>query len=202
MRTLLALVCAVSASAMLMAEAAQRRAGRGPRVSTAAACAAELGTGLSTGRSFCDVIIASKAADSIDLKVPAHRGTARLRFDLHNRVAVPPEDGAMPQVFVRNTAIVAAIGPKGEIGRGVATSEFRRAADLFDRIGGGRAGGAKMVAPGPATPVDLTIPAGVTSVGIVGVRLETLTTLGTQTYDTPGRPIAIVSNPRVEYTPR
>jgi len=50
--------------------------------------------------------------------------------------------------------------------------------------------------------VNVTIPVGVTSVGIIGVRLEVLTRLGKQVYDTPGRPVGIVSNIRVEYTPR
>ncbi len=198
----LVLLCAVSASTLLAAEAVQRAASRGPRVSTTAACAADLGAGVSTGRSFCDVIIATKPADSIEIRVPPHRGAAKLLFDLHNRVAVPPDSRATPQTFSRSTAIVAVIGPKGEIGRGATVSEFRKAADLFDRIGGGPSGGPKTVAPGPASPVDVTIPAGVTSVGIVGVRLEVLTALGKQAYDTPGRPIAIMSNLRVEYTPR
>ena len=195
MRWLLTLVC-VAAAAALVSAAPQR----GPRVTTAATCAAELGVGASTGRRFCDVLIASSADQSIAIRIPAHRGTAKLLFDLHNRIAASPEDRPSPQTFVSNTAIVAVLGPRGEIGRGAAASEFRRPADLFDRIGGGADGGPKIVAPGPATPVVMTIPAGISSVGIVGVRLEVLTRLGKQAYDTPGRPIAIASEVRVEYT--
>ena len=201
MKTPLVLLCAVSASTLLAAEALQRGASRGGRgAPPAPACAEALGTGVSTGRSFCDVIIATKSADSVEVKIPAHRGPAKLLFDLHNRVAVPPDGRSSPQTFARSTAVVAVVGPKGEIGRGAAVSEFRKVADLFDRIGGGPAGGPKTVAPGPPTPLEVTIPAGITTVGIVGVRLEVLTTLGKQAYDTPGRPIAIASNVRVEYT--
>jgi hypothetical protein len=46
------------------------------------------------------------------------------------------------------------------------------------------------------------IPPGLTSVGIVGIRLDVLTAAGSDSFDTPGRPIAIVSNMQVEYTPR
>ena len=47
----------------------------------------------------------------------------------------------------------------------------------------------------------MTIPVGITSVGIVGVRIEVTTRLGTQIFDTPGRPIAMVSNLRVDTSP-
>ena len=197
------LACALSASPMLFAQPAQRAAtkARPPKVSTTATCAAELGAGASSGRRFCDVIVATKPAESIAITIPPRRGTARLLFDLHNRVAVPPDTRQSAQTFTRNSAIVSVLGPKGEIGRGAAVSEFRTVADLFDRISGGPAGGVKAVGPGSATPVDVTIPAGITTIGIVGVRLEVVTRLGKQMYDTPGRPIAIVSNLRVEYTP-
>jgi hypothetical protein len=41
----------------------------------------------------------------------------------------------------------------------------------------------------------------VSEIGIVGVRLEVLTRNGRDTFDTPGRPVAIVSNLRIEYRP-
>lgn len=198
----LALIAA-SASALAEPQRATKAPAkaRAPRTSTTAACAAELGMGASTGRRFCDVIVSAKAADSIAITIPPHRGSARLLFDLHNRIAVPPGQAQPAQLFARNTAIVAVVGPKGEIAKGVAESEFRKPQDLFDRIAGGPGGGVKTVAPGPATPMDVTIPAGVSTIGIVGVRLEVLTRLGEQAYETPGRPIAIASQIRVDYTP-
>jgi hypothetical protein len=171
-----------------------------PRTTTAATCAGDLGTGQKSGRSFCDVIMATTGAGSIAMTIPPHRGTADLSFDLHNRFAVPPESMDPAQAFARQVAVVAVIGPKGEIGRGVAVGEFRTAADLFDRIvGGAGPGGLKAIGPGPATSIAMTIPAGVTSIGIIGIRLDVTTRLGLQRYDTPGRPIAIASNLKIEY---
>jgi hypothetical protein len=195
--------CAVCASAVLLATPGQR-ATPGPRagtVGTTAKCAAELGLGVASGRRFCDVIIATKAADSIAVALPPHRGSAKLLFDLHNRVAAGPDTGQTAQTFARNSAIVAVVGAKSEIARAAAVSEFRTLTDLFDRIAGGGPGGVKAVGPGPATPIDVTIPPATPVVGIVGVRLEVVTRLGKQSYDTAGRPIAIVSNIRAEYTP-
>jgi hypothetical protein len=81
--------------------------------------------------------------------------------------------------------------------------DYRTPADLFDRIAGaGRGAAPKLVAPGEPLPVRVVIPAGVTTPGIVGVRLEEWTAKGQSASDWPGRPIAIVSNVRVEYTPR
>ena len=202
MKALSLVIVVLCASTLLVAESRQRRAAtRGPRVSTEAACAAELGAGVATKRRFCDVIITDAPQSSIAIKIPARRGAAKLLFDVHTRVAVPPENSPVAQTFSSSTAVVSVVGPKGEIARGIATGEFRRAEDLFDRIGGGPGGGPKTVGPGPATLVEVTIPAGTTSIGILGVRVEVMTRLGRQSYDTPGRPIAIVSNIRVEYTP-
>jgi hypothetical protein len=38
-------------------------------------------------------------------------------------------------------------------------------------------------------------------VGVVGVRLTVLTRSGEETFEAPGRPVAIVSNLRIQYTP-
>ena len=59
----------------------------------------------------------------------------------------------------------------------------------------------KTVAPGQPEAVQITIPAGISSVSIVGVSLESTTRAGRDVFDAPGRPVAIVSNWRVEYTP-
>jgi hypothetical protein len=192
----------LSISTIVAANESQRARAIAPRAVTTARCAGDLGTGVKSGRHFCDVIMTSTSADSISMTIPPHRGAATLSCELHNRFAVPPETMDPAQTFARHVAVVAVMGPKGEIGRAVAVGEFRTGADLFDRIGGGAApGGIKAVGPGAATPIEMAIPAGVISVGIVGVRLDVTTRLGSQRYDTPGRPIAIASNLRIEYTP-
>jgi hypothetical protein len=102
--------------------------------------------------------------------------------------------------FAKHEAVVAIIKPTGDvIGRAAVVREFRSTDDLFDQIGGGgRPGGVKAVAPGPPEAVKFPIPAGINAVGIVGVRLRVTTRLGSQTFDSPGRPVAIVSNVRLE----
>jgi hypothetical protein len=193
-----ALVAAMCVAAAAV-PAAQRR---GAAATTQASCTAPLGTGVKSHRMFCDVLIGTKPDESIAVTIPAHTGTATLQFDLHNRFTVPAVATISgPLVFQRHEAVVAVIRTDGRvIGRAAAVHEFRRLADLFDQIdGGARPGGVKSVAPGPADAVRITIPAGVTSFGIVGSRLHVLRRASEETFDAPGRPVAIVSNIRVEY---
>ena len=188
-----------------LADVAGQRSGRGGRkLTTAATCAADLGQGVKSSRKFCDVIIATNAAESVAMAIPPHTGAATLMFDLHNRFTVQAGVVDPEQAFVRYAALVAIVRNTGQpIERAAVAREYRSVQDLFDRIGGGpRPSGFKAVAPGQPEPIRVTIPAGVPSVGIVGVRLEATTRAGSATHDPPGRAIAIVSNLRIEYTPR
>lgn len=190
-----ALAAACAMSVVVLAAPDQTRSNT--KVATAFTCAAELGIGTASKRRFCDVIVATKAADSIAVSIPAHAGAATLLFDLHPRIDVPADDAEPAQAFARHTAVVAVVRPTGAVvDRGIVVKEFRTTADLFDRIVG-----VKLVAPGRPEPQKVTIPAGLSSVGIVGVKLEVTRRLVQNTYDTPQRPIAVVSNVRVEYTP-
>ena len=177
---------------------------RGPRVATNAECAAPLGAGVKTKRAFCDVLIATAPADSISLAMPPHTGAATLRFDLHNRFTVPAIVVPGALTFARHEAIVSVVQPTGAvISRAAVVREFRVVSDLFDQIGGGaNPGGVKAVAPGAGESVRVTIPTGLTSVGIVGTRLAVLMRTSQEVFDTPGRPVAIVSSVRLEYRPR
>jgi hypothetical protein len=166
-------------------------------------CAAVLGAGVKTDRDFCDVIIGGAAKDSITATLPAHTGPATVIIDLHNRFTVP---GAVPApavlAYARHQAAVAVLAPSGDVlGRAIVAREFRTEANLFDKITGGSGpGGVKSVAPGPPETVEFTVPANVSSIGIVGTRLKVLTRAGgEQVFDTPGRPIAIVSRVQVEF---
>lgn len=176
----------------------------GTRLSTAFTCAGDLGAGVKSRRRFCDVVIAPTPAESVAITIPAHTGPATLLFDLHNRFAVPVVAGQPSLAYQRHEVVVAAIRPNGVvIGKAASLREFRSTEDLFDLIaGGGRPEGVKAVAPGKVESVRVTIPAGVSAVGIVGLRLSVRTsTTGPEVFDTPGRPVAIVSNVRVEYRP-
>lgn len=199
-------VMGLAASAVVAT--AQQKPGAKPerRTSTAFTCAADLGTGVASKRRFCDVIVASVAADSVSVTIPPHTGTATLAFDLHNRFMVPtaPAPADPTQAFTRHVAVVAVIRQTGDvIGRAAVSRDYRTPNDLFDRLAGGARGSApKGVAPGAPMPSEVTIPAGIAVVGIVGSRLEEWRPSGRGAFDQPGRPIAIVSNVRVDYIPR
>jgi hypothetical protein len=201
-----ALLVLAMVSAATMA-AAQTRGAKPPvkKTSTQMTCAEDLGFGVASRRHFCDVVVASVAADSVSVPIPPHTGGATLMFDLHNRFTVPAGQVEPSQAFTRHTAVVAIIRQTGEvIDRGAVSRDYRTPADLFDRIAGsGRSGAPKADAPGAPQPIKVTIPAGLATIGIVGTRLEEWRALsGRGAYDEPGRAIAIVSNVRVEYTPR
>jgi hypothetical protein len=203
MRT--AVITCVLAGALAAVLNAQAGRAAGMRVSTKTSCAADLGSGVKSKRSFCDVVITATPGESVLVPIPERTGVATLRFDLHNRFTVPVVAGQPMLAFQRHEAIVAVIRPNGVVlGKAIAIREFRSTADTFDLIaGGGRPGGVKAVAPGPAESIRVSIPAGVTEVGIVGLRLRARTnSTGPEVFDTPGRPIAIASNVRVEYRAR
>lgn len=199
---------AVVAGASLLA-AAPQQTGRGgtattPRSGPSVSCAGDLGSGVKTKRQFCDVIVGADRTDSIAITVPAHKGAATLLFDLHNRFGVP-QAGTVPEgIYARNEAIVAIVGPNGAtIDRAAVFGEFRSPATLFDRIGGGSGpGGVKAIAPGPAEHIRVTIPAAVTSLGIVGVKVTVMTRGGVNVFDNPGFPVAVASNFFVDYVAR
>ncbi len=183
----------------------QQRQAPPPRrqFATEASCYSDLGQGVTSRRRYCDVMIARTGAASVSMTMPRYSGTATLMFDLHNRFTVPPAGAPPADVFTRAMALVAVVRPMGElIGRAAVRRELRSAQDLFDRIAGAAPVGVKAVAPGFPEPVRLTLPAGLPSIGIVGVRLEFATlALPHGIADAPGRPIAIVSNLRIEYVP-
>ncbi len=162
-------------------------------------CPAELGLGVKTKRPFCDVTIGTDPVAGIIMRIPPHTGASTLMFDLHNRFAV--SGATLP--FVRAAALVGVLnGNNGTlIDRAAVMGELRTELDLFDRIAGAGPGGSKTVAPGRAQPVTVTVPAAVTSISIVGVRVELTGKDGRSAYATTGRPVAIASNFRIDYTP-
>lgn len=162
-------------------------------------CPSDLGKGVKSKRTFCDVTVGTDPASGVVMRVPPHVGSTTLRFDLHNRFAV--SGNALP--FTRASALVAVLnGNNGAvIERAAVLGELRTELDLFDRIAGAGPGNSKTVAPGRAQSVTITLPAGVTSISIVGVRVELTTKDGRAEYATAGRPVAITSNLRIEYTP-
>ncbi|HEX7778363.1 MAG TPA: hypothetical protein VF424_03940 [Vicinamibacterales bacterium] len=200
-RLLLVAVVALIATSMAVSSASevvQRR------TTSTVKCAADLGAGLKTKRQFCDVVIASSGEASVAMAIPPHTGTATLTFDLHSRFLVPVVTLDPSLAYTRHLAVVAIVrSTGGVIEQAGVMREFRSNDDLFDTIGGGgRPGGIKAVAPSEPEAIRITIPAGVSGIGIVGVRLDITTRAGKEAFDAPGRAIAIISNPRISYTPR
>jgi len=187
---------------------AQRRTTRkpaAPAVKTEPAnvqCRESLGTGVRTKASYCFVLAGRDPAEGVLVTIPSHTGPATLIFDLHNRHTYSEEDVKTGRGYASYTAVIGALTLKGDLlGRGAVTSEFRTAKDLYERIGGGAGpSGVKAVAPIGSETVRLTIPAGVTQVSLLGEILDSLTAIGRESAS-PGRPVAIVSNVRVEYRP-
>jgi hypothetical protein len=166
-------------------------------------CRDSLGTGARTKATYCFVPAGRDPQQGVVITIPPHNGPATLTFDLHNRHTYSEEDVKAGRGFASYTAVIGVLTMNGELlGRGAVRSEFRTAADLFERIRGGAGpSGLKAVAPIGSETVTATIPANVTQVSLLGEILDSLTAIGRETA-VMGRAVAIVSNIRVEYRPR
>ena len=167
-------------------------------------CPSPLGAGVKTKQSFCDVLTGRDPVQGIIIKLPPHRGALKLTFDLHNRHTYSEEEVRAKKSFAAYTATIGVLTLDNTLlARKVVTSEFRRAEDLVDRISGGAGpGGVKAVAPVGTESVSVDIPADAAEVSILGEKLSVVRIDGIPAnYSTPGRPIAIISNANVEYTP-
>ncbi len=207
-RTLIALVALTLAAASLDAQSRRRtpRAPARPATKTEAAdltCPAALGVGVRTKRTFCDVLTGRDPLGGILIKLPPHTGDATVSFDLHNRHTYSEEQVRSGRGYARYTATIGVLTMDNTlIARAVVNSEFRTAADLVDRIAGGAGpGGVKAVAPTGTEAIVVQIPAREEQVSILGEKLTVDRSDGQETFGSPGRPIAVVSNVMVEYRP-
>jgi hypothetical protein len=183
------------------APAAARRVTEAPADVT---CPSPLGTGVKTKQPFCDVLTGRDPSQGIIIKLPPHRGVLTLKFDLHNRHTYSEDEVRMKRGFASYVATIGVLTLDNTLlTRAVVASEFRRPEDLVDRIGGGAGpGGVKAVAPVGAESILVSIPAEVTEVSLLGEKLTMVRSDGVPAnYSAAGRPIAIISNAIVEYTP-
>lgn len=202
------ILCAVAALATPPVDAQSQRRTLQQRTTAKSepaklACPSELGTGVKSGRAFCDILVATAFDEGAVVELPSHRGAATLAFDLHNRHTYSEQQIKAGTAFAEYTASVRVLLPKGdELSRAVVLSAFRTPADLVDRIGSGAGPtGLKAVAPVGIETVTLTVPAGVNQVSLVGERLVVKALDGRSVFTAKGRPVAIVSNVTVTYTP-
>ena len=197
-------VCLLTGSAPI--DSQRRQPARKPSAKIEPAqvtCPESLGVGVKTKATYCFVLAGRDPGEGVLIKIPPHSGQATLLFDLHNRHTYSESEVRAGRGFASYAAIIGALTMKGDLlGRGAVQSEFRGAGDLFERIGGGAGpGGTKAVAPLGCAEVSIPIPATVDQVSLLGEILEGTTPAGPEVAS-PGRPVALVSNIRIEYTPR
>ena len=168
-------------------------------------CPQLLGDGVKTQRSFCDVQIGRDVNGGVIIAIPPHAGDATLTFDLHNRHTYSEEQVKANRAYHRYTATIGVLAMDNTLlSRALIQSEFRTAADLFDRITGGTGpGGLKAVAPTGVEPIAITIPQDEERVSILGERLTMIRVDSDrlETFTVQGRPIAVISNVMIEYRP-
>ena len=167
-------------------------------------CPAVLGTGITSKREFCDVVVGRDPQAGIVIHFPLHRGPAILTFDLHNREMYSEQLVREKRAYTRHTATIGVLTLDGVlITRAVIDNEFRTAKDLLDRVSGGAGpGGMKAVAPIGDEPIRVEVPEEVDAVSVLGEKLLSVTVDGLQqTFTAPGRPIAVISNVMIEYRP-
>jgi hypothetical protein len=166
-------------------------------------CPAPLGIGVRTKLAFCEVMAGRDPAGGVLIQVPPHKGPATLTFDLHNLHTYSEEQIKAHRAFARYTATIGVLTLDNTlISRAVVQNEFRTAADLIDRVGGGAGpAGVKAVAPTGSESITIAIPEGELSVSLLGEKLAVERVDGAATYSQPGRPIAVVSNVMLEYKP-
>jgi hypothetical protein len=166
-------------------------------------CPAPLGTGVKSRLAFCEVMAGRDPAGGVLIQIPPHKGPAILSFDLHNLHTYSEEQVKAHRAFTRYTATIGVMTMDNTlISRAVVQSEFRVAADLVDRGGGGAGpGGVKAVAPNGSESVTIEVPEGEAQVSLLGEKVAVERMDGAATYSQPGRPIALVSNVMLEYRP-
>lgn len=167
-------------------------------------CPTPLGPGLTSKLAYCDVLTGRDPKAGIIIRLPAHRGPLMLRFDLHNRHTYSEEQVKKKQAYASYTASIGVLTMDNTLlTRAAVASEFRRTEDLVERIGGGAGpGGAKAVIPVGTESIAVQIDPGVTEVSILGEKLTVVGMDGTPaTHTASGRPIAMISDVTVEYTP-
>jgi len=166
-------------------------------------CPTPLGVGVKTKLAFCEVMAGRDPAAGILIAVPPHKGPATLSFDLHNLHTYSEEQVRAKRAFARYTATIGVLTMDNTlISRAVVQSEFRTAADLVDRVGGGAGpGGVKAVAPTGTESVTIEVPEAEPQVSLLGEKLAVDRMDGSATYSQAGRPIAVVSSVMLKYTP-
>jgi hypothetical protein len=167
-------------------------------------CPSVLGSGVTTQRVYCDVLIGRDPKEGILLKLPPHTGPVTLAFDLHNRHTYSEELVKSNRAYRKYTATVGVLTEDNTLlSRAIIQNEFRTPSNMVERIGGGAGpGGVKAVAPTGTERIQIEIPEEEQLVSILGERLSVLRADGgPDNFTAPGRPIAVISNADITYRP-
>ena len=174
------------------------------RVQASLVCPSELGVGVTTRRTFCDVLAGRDPAGGVRITIPPHRGPVTLSFELHNRHTYSEDQIKAKTAYRKYTATIGVLSMDNTlVDRAVIQSEFRQAGDLFDRIAGGAGpGGVKAVAPSGSEFISMELPEDIgTEVSVLGEKLTVIRPDGTDVFSSEGRPVATISNVMVEFRP-
>lgn len=174
------------------------------RIQATIACPSELGVGVTTRRTFCDVLAGRDPASGVRITIPPHRGAVTLSFELHNRHTYSEDQIKAKTAYRKYTATIGVLSMDNTlVDRAVIQSEFRQAGDLFDRIAGGAGpGGVKAVAPSGSEFISMELPEDIgAEVSVLGEKLTVVRPDGTDVFSSEGRPIATISNVMIEFRP-
>jgi hypothetical protein len=201
------IAAASSSSAQTKAPSGKRSAAAPParqKIAADMSCPSTLGIGVTTKSTYCDVMTEREPEKGILITLPPHKGPVTLTFDLHNRHTYSEEQVKANRAYAKYTATVGVLTMDNTlISRATVQNEFRQAADLVERIGGGAGpGGVKAVAPTGTEPISITIPEAEQKVSILGEKLIAERLEGSATYASAGRPIALINNVMVDFQPR
>ena len=168
-------------------------------------CPTSLGQGVRTDVMFCDVQVGRDPMAGIVIPFPPHQGPVTLSFDLHNRHTYSEEQIKANRAYHKYTATIGVLALDNTLlSRFFVQNEFRGPIDLVDRIKGGSGpGGLKAVAPTGTEHVVLIVTEddAKDGVSILGDKLSVVRVDGSDTFTAPGRPIAVISNVMLEYSP-
>ncbi len=166
-------------------------------------CPSELGVGIETDRTYCNVVIGDEVAEGVIVEIPAHRGEAIVTFTLHGRHTYSEDEVTRGRGYARYLAETVVATSEDVLSRPVVLAEFRNVTDLVDRVAGGAGpGGVKAVAPVGREAIVVTVAESVAEISIVGIALEVQRVDGRETVTSAGRPIALVSDVQIEYRAR
>ena len=174
------------------------------RIQATLVCPSELGVGVTSRRTFCDVLAGRDPSAGVRVTIPPHKGPVTLSFELHNRHTYSDDQIKAKTAYRKYTATIGVLSMDNTlVDRAVIQSEFRQVGDLFDRIAGGAGpGGVKAVAPSGSEFISMELPEDIgTEVSVLGEKLTVVRPDGTDVFSSEGRPIATISNVMIEFRP-